>query len=70
MSDMENYNNSEFVTKQRKMYQTTTMSKIGRPHNYRGIIYVMNYFFSSLFKVKVKKWLTKSQKPKNTKFVI
>ena len=40
-----NDNISEFATKQCKVYLTTTMSKIGTPHNYRGNNYVINYFF-------------------------
>jgi hypothetical protein len=37
-----NYNKSEFATKQRKMFLTTTMNKIALPHNYRGNNYVIN----------------------------
>ena len=39
-----NYKKSEFATKQQKMYLTTTMSKIGLAHNYRGNN-VIHYFF-------------------------
>ena len=53
-----NYNKSEFWTKQCKLYLTTTLSKIGPQHNYRGNSYVINYFFL-LFKVKVFKKNTK-----------
>ena len=38
-----NYNKSEFAKQQRKMYLTSTMSKIGLPHNYKGNNYVINY---------------------------
>ena len=36
------YNKSEFATKQRKMYLTTTVSQIGPPHRYRDNKYVTN----------------------------
>ena len=40
-----NYKKSEFATEQCEIYWTTTMSKIGPPHNYRGKIYVIIKFF-------------------------
>ena len=36
------YPKSEFAIKQGKMYLTTTMRKIGPPHNYRGNNNVIN----------------------------
>ena len=62
-----NYNKSEFAIKQRNMYLTTTMSKIGLQHNYTGNLYVIHNFFPPIFKVKVKKiYLIKSHKnPRN-----
>ena len=41
-----NYNSCEFAIKQGKMYLTTTISKMGLPHNYRGNIQLTNYIFS------------------------
>ena len=37
-----NCNKSELVTKQRKLYLTTCMNKIGLPHIYRGNSYVID----------------------------
>ena len=33
---------SEFAVKKLNLYWTTTMSKIGPPHNYRGNKYITN----------------------------
>ena len=51
-----NYNKSKYATRQHKISLTTTMSKIGLPHKYRGNIYVKSYFVP-LVKVKVKNLL-------------
>ena len=42
-----NFDKSEFATKQRKMYLTTSMSKTRLPHIYRGKTYVINFICSS-----------------------
>ena len=60
-----NSDKSEFMTKQRKMYLTTSMSKIRLSHIYNG----NNYVIYPLSKAKVKKILNKTPKyyPKTRK---
>ena len=63
-----NFDKSEFATKQRKMYFTTSMSKTRELHIYRGKNYVIRFFVPNFnVKVKIFKLKAKSFTPKKRK---